>query len=138
MTLARSNPAAPLASVIQAIREVVGPKGWIDDAADVEPYLIEERGLFHGACAGVVRPATTAEVAAVVAICAEAGVAVVPQGGNTGLVVGSVPDESGTQVVLSLTRMQAVRALDAANLTVTVEAGCILQNLQEETICQWK
>jgi FAD/FMN-containing dehydrogenase len=69
-------------------------------------------------------------VAAVVKACAAAKTSLVPQGGNTGLVVGSVPDESGTQVVLNLGRMQAVRALDAANLTMTVEAGCILQNLQ--------
>ena len=127
MTLARSNPAAPLASVIQAIREVVGPKGWIDDAADVEPYLIEERGLFHGACAGVVRPATTAEVAAVVAICAEAGVAVVPQGGNTGLVGGGVPDGG---IVLSTARLNRIRSIDPVNRTITVEAGVILADVQ--------
>ncbi|MBC7683544.1 MAG: FAD-binding oxidoreductase, partial [Ferruginibacter sp.] len=62
---------------------------------------------------------------------AAAGVSIVPQGGNTGLVVGSTPDDSGTQIVLSLQRMQAVRSVDAANLTMTVEAGCILQNLQD-------
>ena len=71
--------------------------------------------------------------AAVVQACAATpGVSIVPQGGNTGLVVGSVPDDSGTQVVLSLTRMNAVRALDPDNLTMTVEAGCVLQNLQDE------
>lgn len=63
--------------------------------------------------------------------CADAGAAIVPQGGNTGLSVGSTPDDSGTQVVLSLTRMNAVRAIDRDNLTMTVEAGCILQALQE-------
>ena len=63
--------------------------------------------------------------------CAAAGVSIVPQGGNTGLVVGAVPDDSGTQVVLSLTRMNAVRAIDGDNLTMTVEAGCVLQVLQE-------
>jgi FAD/FMN-containing dehydrogenase len=78
-----------------------------------------------------VRPGSTAEVAAVVKACAAAGVSMVPQGGNTGLVGGSTPDESGTQVVLSLQRMNAVRAIDATNLTITVEAGCILQNLQQ-------
>ena len=78
----------------------------------------------------VVRPGNTAEVAAVVKACAQAGVSIVPQGGNTGLVVGSIPDDSGTQVLLSLQRMNAVRHIDAANLAITVEAGCVLQNLQ--------
>ena len=125
--LARPNTAAPPESVLQAIREVVGPKGWIDDPADLESYLIEERGLFHGACAGVVRPATTAEVADVIAICAEAGVAVVPQGGNTGLVGGGVPDGG---VVLSTTRLNRIRSIDPANRTITVEAGVILADVQ--------
>ncbi|MEZ5703552.1 MAG: FAD-binding oxidoreductase [Burkholderiaceae bacterium] len=84
----------------------------------------------QGRALAVVRPGSTTEVAAVVRACAAARVSIVPQGGNTGLVVGSVPDDSGTQVVLSLQRMHTVRALDAANLTITVEAGCILQNLQ--------
>ncbi|MFZ2858390.1 FAD-binding oxidoreductase, partial [Acidovorax sp.] len=79
----------------------------------------------------VVRPGTTDEVAAVVRACAAAGTAIVPQGGNTGLAVGATPDLSGTQVVLSLTRMNAVRDLDKDNLTLTVEAGCILQNVQD-------
>jgi FAD/FMN-containing dehydrogenase len=78
----------------------------------------------------VVRPSNTQEVAAVVKACAAAGTSIVPQGGNTGLVVGSVPNSSGTQVVLSMTRMNAVRAIDPANLTITAEAGCVLQNLQ--------
>ncbi|HNB44643.1 MAG TPA: FAD-binding oxidoreductase, partial [Burkholderiaceae bacterium] len=72
-----------------------------------------------------------AEVAAVVRVCAAAGVAVVPQGGNTGLVGGGVPDDSGTQLLLNLGRMQALRAIDPANLTMTVEAGCVLQKAQE-------
>jgi FAD/FMN-containing dehydrogenase len=64
--------------------------------------------------------------------CAAAGTSIVPQGGNTGLVVGSVPDDTGTQVVLSLTRMNAVRNIDAANLTMTVEAGCVLQTCSRQ------
>ncbi|MFZ3124801.1 MAG: FAD-binding oxidoreductase, partial [Acidovorax sp.] len=79
----------------------------------------------------VVRPGNTDEVAAVVRACAAAGTAIVPQGGNTSLAVGSTPDISGTQVVLSLMRMNAVRAIDKDNLTMTVEAGCILQNVQD-------
>ena len=78
----------------------------------------------------VVRPGSTAEVAQVVQACAAHGASIVPQGGNTGLVVGSVPDDSGTQVVVSLQRMNAVRAIDVANLTLTVEAGAVLQAVQ--------
>jgi D-lactate dehydrogenase (cytochrome) len=127
MTSALPNPSAPTESLLQAIREVVGPKGWIDDPADLEPYLIEERGLFHGACAAVVRPATTAEVAEVVALCAEVGVAIVPQGGNTGLVGGGVPDGG---IVLSTTRLNRIRSVDPVNRTITVEAGVILAEVQ--------
>ena len=101
-----------------------------DPGTDLSAWENDWRKRAQGRALAVVRPGNTAEVAAVVKACAAAGASIVPQGGNTGLVVGSVPDDSGTQVVLSLGRMQAVRALDAANLTVTVEAGCILQNLQ--------
>ena len=97
---------------------------------DLGAWENDWRKRAQGRALAVVRPGCTTEVAAVVKACAAAGASMVPQGGNTGLVVGSVPDGSGTQVVLSLTRMQAVRALDAANLTITAEAGCILQNLQ--------
>ena len=110
------------------IREAVGAAGWIDEAAPMAPYLAEPRGLYRGSAAAVVRPAATAEVAAVVAACAEAGIAVVPQGGNTGLVGGGVPADGA--IVLSLERMRAVRALDPVNFTVTVEAGCVLAEVQ--------
>ena len=101
-----------------------------DPTADLSAWEQDWRKRAHGRALAVVRPGSTAEVAAVVKACAAAGTAVVPQGGNTGLVVGSVPDDSGTQVLLSLTRMNRVRAIDGANLTVTVDAGCVLQNLQ--------
>ena len=102
-----------------------------DPGADLSAWEQDWRKRAHGRALAVVRPGSTAEVAAVVRACAEAGVCLVPQGGNTGLVVGSVPDDSGTQVVLSLTRMNRVRALDPANLTITVEAGCVLQAVQD-------
>jgi len=100
-------------------------------ATDLSAWEQDWRKRSHGRALAVVRPGTTQEVAAVVKACVGAGASIVPQGGNTGLVVGSVPDDSGTQVVLSLTRMNAVRAIDPDNLTMTVEAGCILQNLQD-------
>ena len=97
---------------------------------DIDAFQTDWRKRAKGRALCVVRPGNTLEVAAVVKACAAAGVSIVPQGGNTGLVVGSIPDETGTQVLLSLQRMHAVRALDAQNLTITVEAGCVLQNLQ--------
>src|SRR5450830_30782 len=101
-----------------------------DPATDLSAWEQDWRRRSRGRALAVVRPANTAEVAAVVKACVAAGTPLVPQGGNTGLAVGSIPDDSGRQVVLSLTRMNTVRQIDPHNLTFTVEAGCILQNLQ--------
>ena len=98
---------------------------------DLTAYELDWRKRSRGKALAVVRPSSTEQVAAIVKACAKAGVSLVAQGGNTGLVGGSTPDGSGLQVVLSLQRMNAVRSLDPANLTMTVEAGCILQTLQE-------
>ncbi|MCW8953129.1 MAG: FAD-binding oxidoreductase, partial [Rhodospirillales bacterium] len=110
-----------------ALEAVLGPKGVISDASSMEPYLTEERGRYWGTAALVARPASTEEVAEVVRICAERDVPIVPQGGNTGLVGGAVPDGG---VVLSLGRMKTIRALDPVNQTITVDAGCILADIQ--------
>ena len=121
-------------ALLEALRAAVGPAQVLtheDPAADLSAWEQDWRKRAQGRALAVVRPGSTAEVAAVVRACARAGASIVPQGGNTGLVVGSVPDESGTQVVLSLTRMNAVRAIDGANLTMTVDAGCVLQSLQD-------
>ena len=98
---------------------------------DLTAYEQDWRRRYRGRALAVVRPGSTDEVAQVVRACADAGVSVVPQGGNTGLVVGGVPDTTGTQVVLSLQRMNRVRGLDRANLTLTVDAGCVLQVAQQ-------
>ncbi len=115
---------------LDRIKDAVGPGGFIADPADMAPYLREERGLYRGAARLVVRPRSTDEVASVVRLCAEAGLPIYPQGGNTGLCGGAVPDEDGRGIVLSLARMNRVRALDAANFTITVEAGAILAAVQ--------
>ena len=117
-------------SLLEALRRIVGETHVLSDG-DLSAYTHDWRKRARGTALAVVRPGSTAEVAGVVKACAAAGVSMVSQGGNTGLVVGSVPDASGKQVVLSLQRMNAVRQVDAANLTLTVEAGCILQTLQE-------
>lgn len=113
--------------VITALRDIVGPKGWIDSAAEMEPYLAEERGRFHGRCAAVVRPASVEEVSQVVQVCAMAGIPIVPQGGNTGLVGGAVPADG---IILSTSRLNRIRALDPINRTITVDAGVILSEVQ--------
>ena len=117
-------------NLISTLHGIVGAAHVLTGDACAE-YESDWRQRVHGRALCVVRPGSTAEVADVVRACAQAGVAIVPQGGNTGLVEGSVPDASGKQVILSLRRMHAVRAIDAANMTVTVEAGCVLQSLQE-------
>ncbi|MFE1600244.1 FAD-binding oxidoreductase [Methylobacterium sp. ID0610] len=109
----------------------LGPGGLLTDASDVAPFAIDWRHLFPGRPACVARPANTAEVADVVRLCREAGAAIVPQGGNTGLAGGAVPDGSGTQVVVSLARMNAIRAVDPVGLTLTAEAGCVLKTAQD-------
>jgi FAD/FMN-containing dehydrogenase len=98
---------------------------------DLSRWERDWRGRAHGRALAVVQPQNTEEVAAVVKACAAHGASIVPQGGNTGLVVGSVPDGSGQQVVLSTTRLNRVRELDSANRTLTVEAGCVLQTVQD-------
>ncbi len=123
----------PPAALLPALRAIVGGTHVLTDG-DLTGYELDWRKRERGKALAVVRPASTAQVAAVVKACAEAGVSIVPQGGNTGMVVGSTPDATGTQVVLSLTRMNAVRALDGGNLTITVEAGCVLQSLQD--VCE--
>ncbi|MDW5444529.1 FAD-binding oxidoreductase [Polaromonas sp. SM01] len=116
--------------LLESLRHIVGAPNVLTDG-DLTAWVQDWRKRETGKALAVVRPASTPEVAAVVKACAAARVSIVPQGGNTGMVVGSTPDASGTQVVLSLTRMNKVRTLDAGNLTITVDAGCVLQNLQE-------
>lgn len=117
--------------LIDRLKSIVGPKGWTTDPIDLESSSTEWRGVVYGSTPIVISPASTEEVSAVVRACADADVAVVPQGGNTGMCAGAVPDESGTQIVLSLARMNHIRHVDADNFSMEVEAGCILQKIQE-------
>ena len=120
-------------TLLDSLRRIVGDTNVLthdDPTADLGAWEQDWRKRVRGTALAVVRPGSTQQVADVVKACAAAGASIVPQGGNTGLVVGSTPDNSGTQVVLSLQRMSAVRAVDPGNSTITVEAGCVLQNLQ--------
>ena len=123
-----AESAAPLLATLRAI---VGEANVLTSDADVAPYVTDWRDRYHGHARAVARPATTAEVAAVVRCCAEHGVPIVPQGGNTGLCGGATPHESGGEVVVSLTRLNRVRALDVDNATLTVEAGLPLARVQQ-------
>jgi FAD/FMN-containing dehydrogenase len=115
----------------QRLTGLLGPTAVITGGSDLEPYAVDWRKLFPGRPACVVRPSSTEQVAQIVRICHDAGAAIVPQGGNTGLAGGAVPDASGTQVVLSLNRMAAIRRIDPVGLTIEAEAGCILKVAQD-------
>ena len=117
-------------SLIEKLRTAVG-SAHVLSSGDLTAYELDWRRRWRGKALAVVRPGSTAEVAAVVRACAAHGVSIVAQGGNTGLVGGGVPDDTGQQILLSLQRMNQLRALDAANMTLTAEAGCVLQNVQQ-------
>lgn len=120
--------------VIAQITEVVGAKGVILDDADMQGFVVEWRDKFVGKARAVVQPKTTEEVAEVVRICAATKTPLVPQGGNTSLVGGSIPFSGGDEVILSLSRMNSIRNVDPLNGTMTVDAGCVLANLQQAAL----
>jgi FAD/FMN-containing dehydrogenase len=103
----------------------------VTDPGDMRPFVVDWRNRWHGKALAVAQPDSTQDAAAVVRWCAVNNVPIVPQGGNTGMSGASVPDESGTSIILSLARLSKVRNVDVINNTVTVEAGCVLQTLQE-------
>ena len=117
-------------SFLQALAAIVGPAGLITSPQEMAPHLCDWRGRYQGAALAVVRPVTTAEVAAVVRACVAAAVPMVPQGGNTGLCGGATPSGAGNSVVISLSRMRRVRSLDALDNTLCVEAGCTLAEVR--------
>ncbi|MCY3596195.1 MAG: FAD-binding oxidoreductase, partial [Rhodospirillales bacterium] len=119
-------------AVRRDLETVVGATGIFTDPADLEAHLVDERGAFRGVSPVLLKPATTDEVVAIVRICADAGVGIVPQGGRTGLCGGTVPVSGGGEVLVSLERLRRIRELDAQGFTMTCEAGCILQTLQQE------
>jgi len=123
-------PAAA-AQLLARLGAIVGPHGLVTDRADMAPYLTDWREIYEGRALAVVRPGSTEEVAAVVKLCAETRTPIVPQGGNTGMCGAATPDVSGKAIVLALGRMNRIVEVDALNNTMTVEAGCVLANIQQ-------
>jgi FAD/FMN-containing dehydrogenase len=117
---------------IQELIEILGTSGVITDSNETKPYLTDWRGIFQGTALAVVFPRTTGDVQMVVQLCIKHSIAIIPQGGNTNLTGSATPEPIGQQIVLSLKRLNQIRAVDLENQTITVEAGCILQNIQEK------
>ena len=116
---------------IEKLKEISGPKGWIDDPDSMPPFLVEPRDKYQGKTPLILLPDSTETVAAIVSYCANHKIAIVPQGGNTGLVGGSIPTTSGHEILVSLKRLNQIRETDPHNQTMTVEAGCILSDIQD-------
>lgn len=130
----RPGATPPSTETLERFAQVVGPDYAISIAQDMAPYLTEWRDRYMGRAAMVLRPGSTAEVARIMAIANETRTAIVPQGGNTGLVGGQIPFESGHEVVLSLSRLNRVRSLDPHGNTMTVEAGVVLEEAQKAAL----
>jgi FAD/FMN-containing dehydrogenase len=124
-----NNAVDASASLIARLHAVVGDAGLVTDAEAQTPYVNDWLGKWHGKTPVVVRPRDTEQTAAVMRICHETRTPVVTQGGNTGMSGGATPDASGAQIILSTTRMNAIRKLDLTNNTVTVEAGVLLASV---------
>ncbi|RWD96044.1 FAD-binding oxidoreductase [Mesorhizobium sp.] len=118
-------------ALIDRFAAIVGEKYALRDQPDIAPYITERRGLWHGRTSLVLRPGSVEEVSRIMRLATETGTPVVPQSGNTGLVGAQVPDKSGHDIVLSLSRLNRIREIDVLSNTVTAEAGVILQTLQE-------
>lgn len=117
-------------SVIAALRQIVGPQGYLDQPADIEPFIVDHRRLYRGATPLVLKPNNTEQVSAILKTCNDAGVGVVPVGGNTGYCGAATPSSDGSQIVLSLARMRRIRNVDPQNYTLIAEAGCVLAEVQ--------
>jgi FAD/FMN-containing dehydrogenase len=124
------DTALPASTLLDAIRAVVGDRGLLTGPSDTAPYSEDWRRLYQGRTSAVIRPGSTQELAAVVQLCAQSGTPIVPQGGNTSMVGGAVPNEDGSELILSTARLNRIRALDPADMTLTVEAGVTLKAAQ--------
>ena len=129
-----STPPSP--ALLEKIAALLGPKGFTTDVDDLAPWLTDWRGTYHGDAAAMLSPATTEEVAAVVRLCSGEGVAIVPQGGNSGMVGGATPDTSGHQLLLSTRRLNHIRSIDVTAGFAVAEAGVILENFHNAALAE--
>ncbi|RIA55875.1 FAD-binding oxidoreductase [Dichotomicrobium thermohalophilum] len=129
--LHRPGTTPPTPDILARLTEIVGAHHVITEQAELAPYMEEWRGLYHGRTPLLLKPGNTEEVAQILKIANESGIAVVPQGGNTGLVGGQIPMTAGHEIVLNLSRMNRVRTIDPANNTLTIEAGATLAQAQD-------
>ncbi|MGV1683161.1 FAD-binding oxidoreductase [Sphingopyxis sp. NJF-3] len=127
-----TQPPSP--RLLNRLQSLLGPKGFSDDPEVMAPWLTDWRGKYHGRAAAMLSPASTEEVAAVVRLCAEEGAALVPQGGNSGMVGGATPDASGDQLLLSLRRMNRIRSIDEEARLAVAEAGVILETFHHAAL----
>ena len=119
-----------VAKIQERLLAILGREGLMLSPEAMAPYLVDHRQLYHGRALALVMPRTVEEVARLLAWCNDERIGVVPQGGNTGYCGGATPDESGQQLVMSLRRLNRIRNVDAANFSMTAEAGCVLANIQ--------
>ena len=124
-------PTRDQESVLARFAGIVGPAHIVTDAADMQPYLVEWRGYYQGRSPAVLKPGSAGEIAAILKVANETGTPVVPQGGNTGLVGGQIPDESGREFIVSLERLDRIRAVYPEAGTMVAEAGVVLERVQE-------
>src|SRR3984885_14941146 len=124
------NTAPPAATLLTAIRAIVGDRGILTETSAPAPYSEDWRRLYKGRTSAVIRPGTTEELAAVIQLCAASGTPIVPQGGNTSMVGGAVPAEDGSELVISTARLNRIRDLDLVDLTLTIESGVTLKAAQ--------
>ncbi len=127
-------PPAASPDIVARLVEIVGAGNVLTSEFDKAPYLTEQRGYYNGRAPAVVKPASAEEISAILKLANETGTPIVPQGGNTGLVGGQTPDESGREVVLSLERLDRIRSVDAEGGTIVTEAGVVLERLQEAAV----
>ena len=128
------NKSSVLTKALQELRSIVGSNNFIDDVKDMGGYLSDWRNNFSGQSPLILKPTNTKMVSDILLVCHKNSVSVVPQGGNTGLVGGSVPSNVGDEVIISLEKMNNILDIDPINYTMTLEAGCILSNIQDAAI----
>ena len=116
---------------VHAFRDLLDGRGVVDDPAQIATYTTDQRQLFTGSTFAVLKPATTKQVADIVRLAAHQGIGIVPQGGNTSYCGGATPDASGRQIIVSLERMDRIREVDPVSMSISVDAGAILKNVQD-------